>query len=225
MLKIENVEVFNFEGAIRGCRNPKASWKLSDSYWKDKTTEVTDSATGNQLGEFHTDREFVVGEKDLDLMRRLFKGGSEHRKYLRQIFVSLDMTCSQVLWMQFDTYKIGTTKNSCSKMHRIHVKAFEPDDFSHEGISAVGGFAEDQFHRTLETLEKLRNLFNETKEKKYWRAMIELLPSGYNLKATITMNYENVANIIHQRRGHKMDEWNQFIDFLETLPYVKEIMF
>lgn len=208
MIKVENIDVWGFEHAIRGCRNPMNSWGKSDSgYGIDGEDENV----------------FVVGKNDLDLMRRLYKAGTEHRKYLRQIFVSMDITCSQTIWSQFDTYKIGVTKNSCSKMHRIHVKPFEMSDFSHEGISEVGGTTMGAFTTVLETLESLRKRYNATHEKKYWRAMIDLLPMGYNLKATVTMNYENVMNILNQRSNHKMDEWTDFCGVLRNLPYVKEI--
>ena len=206
MIKVENVEVFNFEGAIRGMRNPMNSWDKSDS-WFDSDNS----------------KRFEIGNDDLSLMKKLYKGGSEHRKYLRQIFVSMDITCNQTWWAEFDTYKVGVTRDSCSKMHRIHVKEFTPDDFSTEGIDEVGGRTKEVFDIVLEELERLRNLFNETQEKKYWRAIIDLLPMGYNLRATVTMNYENAINMIRQRTGHKMIEWNQFVDVLKGLPYMKEI--
>ena len=209
MIKVENVEVFNFEGALRGLRNPMNSWDRSDSQ------VVTDYVD-------HTNK-FILGKNDLDLARRLFKAGNEHRKYLRQIFVSMDITCHHTWWAEFDTYKIGVTRNSCSKMHRIHVKEFDLDDFSHEGISEIGGVTMSCFSGVINELEHLRKAFNETKDKKYWRAMIELLPMGYNLKATITMNYENVINMIHQRSNHKLDEWREFCEILNGLPYIKEI--
>lgn len=210
MIKVDNVEVFNFEGAIRGMRNPMNSWDKSDTTFVRNDQNVT-------VG-------FILGKNDLDLMKKLYKGGSEHRKYLRQISVSMDITCNQTWWAEFDTYKVGVTRNSCSKMHRIHVKQFTPDDFSTEGIDEVGGRTKEVFDTVLEELERLRNLFNETQEKKYWRAIIDLLPMGYNLRATVTMNYENVINMIHQRTGHKMIEWNQFVDILKSLPYIKAIM-
>ena len=201
MIKIENIKVYNIARAVYSSRNAMNSWDKSDS-------------------DLEHD---ILGENDLDLAKRLFKAGTEHRKYLRQIFVSMDITCSQTVWSQFDTYKIGVTKNSCSKMHRIHVKPFEMSDFSHEGISEVGGTTMGAFTTVLETLESLRKRYNATKEKKYWRAMIDLLPMGYNLKATVTMNYENVMNIINQRSNHKMDEWTDFCEVLRNLPYIKEI--
>ena len=208
MIKVENISVHNLDGAVRGMRNPLNSWDKSDSHWLYDIPGIT----------------FDIGPKDLDLMRRLFKGGTEHRKYLRQVQVSFDLSCHHIFWSEFDTYKVGVTRNSCSKMHTIHVKSFEPDDFSHEGISEVGGKYEEHFRETLKILEELRLLFNGTHEKKYWRALLESLPMGYNLKATITMNYENVVNIINQRTGHKIDEWNEFVEILRTLPYIEEIM-
>lgn len=201
MIKVENIKVYNIAEAVFSARNAMNSWDKSDS-------------------DLEHD---ILGENDLDLARRLYKAGSEHRKYLRQIFVKMDVTCSQTIWSQIDTYKIGVTKNSCSKMHRIHVKEFCADDFSHEGIDEVGRIAKDHFADTLKVLEYLRTTYNRTKEKKYWRAMIDLLPMGYNLKATVTMNYENVMNILNQRSNHKMDEWTDFCGVLLNLPYVKEI--
>lgn len=201
MIKVENIKVYNIARAVFSARNAHNSWDKSDSDMKHD----------------------ILGENDLDLARRLYKVGPEHRKYLRQIFVSMDITCSQTMWSQLDTYKVGVTKNSCSKMHKIHVKPFEMEDFSHEGIREVGGTTMGAFVTVLEQLESLRKRYNATHDKKYWRAIIDLLPMGYNLKATITMSYENVVNIINQRSGHKLDEWNVFVEELKRLPYIKEI--
>ena len=214
MIKVENTDVYGFETAIRGMRNPMNSWDKSDSKWEIFTPEYPNLS----------EAKYVIGKNDLDLMKRLYKGGTEHRKYARQIWVGMDIVTNHIVWAEFDTYKIGVTRDSCSKMHKIHVKSFERDDFSHEGIDEVGGFAEEHFTKTLEVLEKLRVLFNKTHEKKYWRAMLELLPMGYNLRATVTMSYENVFNIIRQRSNHKMFEWIEFTNILKTLPYVKDIM-
>ena len=207
MIKVENIKVFNFEGAIRACRNPLQSWHKSDSVYL--SHQYCDYEKEVEMMQY-CDIVPVIGKNDLDLMHRLYVAGTEHRKFLRQIFVSMDITTNHTIWAEFDTYKVGVTRNSCSKMHTIHVKEFAPEDFSHEGIDEVGGVA--SLH------------FNETHEKRYWRAIIELLPMGYNLRATITMNYENVVNIIHQRSNHKMFEWVEFTDILKSLPYVKEIM-
>lgn len=204
MIKVENIEVFNFEGAIRGMRNPMCSQNRSDS--------VLDGNGG-----------FQIGENDLNLMQRLYKAGHPHRKYLRQIMVSMDITSNHTFWAEFDTYKVGVTRNSCSKMHKIHTKKFEPDDFTHENIDKVD-FAKEEFNRVLKTVERCRILFNETKDKKYWRALVDLLPMGYNLKATVTMSYENVFNILQYRQGHKLSEWNEFCEILKELPYVLDIM-
>ncbi len=207
MIKVENVDVFGWKAAIRGMRNPMNSWEKSDSYTRE------------------SDREFVhLGKNDLNLMRRLYKGGTEHRKYSRMINVTADITSHHAWWAEFDTYKVGTVRNSCSKMHRIHIKEFVPDDFSHEGIDEVGAFAKKTFNLVVSTLETLRVLFNKTHKKKYWRAIIELLPMGYNIKATVQLSYENVFSMIKQRSGHKLDEWNEFVKILLELPYIKEIM-
>ena len=201
MIKVEKVKVYNIAEAIYAARNAMNSWELSDS-------------------DLDND---IVGENDLKLARQLYKAGSGHMKYLQQIFVKMDITSNHIWWAQADTYKIGTTRNSCSKMHKINVKPFEKDDFSHEGIDECDEHTKKIFDFTLSELERLRLLFNETKERKYWRAMIELLPQGYNIKATLTMSYANVMNIINQRRNHKLDEWKEFCNILLDLPYVKEI--
>jgi hypothetical protein len=228
MIKVENIDVWGFEHAIRGMRNPLNSWDKSDSYpavdcgkcgklERDGICRAEDrDCTGFEC--------YDIGKNDLNLMKRLFKGGTEHRKYARQIMVSMDITSHHTWWAEFDTYKIGVTRNSCSKMHKIHVKEFLAEDFSTEGISECGGKTVDVFATVLVELERLRVLFNETHEKKYWRAIIELLPMGYNLRATVTMNYENVFNIVEQREGHKVYEWNEFVDVLLGLPYVTDIL-
>lgn len=205
MIRVEHVEVFNFDGAIRGLRNPMNSWDKSDS---------VDA------------KNLLIGKNDLDLMKRLYKAGIEHRKYLRQIFVSLDITAPLYLWSELDTYKIGTTRNSCSKMHKIHSKEIELSDFSFEDyeIDDEGINIKDCFINVVADCEMLRKKYLATKNKKYWRTLIQLLPESYNQKATLTMNYENVVNIIAQRTGHKLDEWNVLVDELKELPYIKEIM-
>ena len=209
MILVDNIEVAGFETAVRGMRNALNSHDKSDSYYEPAN---------------FCDHNFVVGENDLGLMKKLYKAGSSHRKYARQIYVGMDITTNHTVWSQLDTYKVGTVRNSGSKMHRIHVKSFSPGDFSHEGISEVGGYALEHFNKTLLVLEALRVSFNETHEKKYWRAMIDILPMGYNLRATVTLNYENIFNIIDQRAGHKMYEWDCLISVFKTLPYVKEII-
>lgn len=213
MIKVENVEVAGFETAVRAMRNALNSHDKSDSGW----------FLNDKIGDVNV-RTYFLGDNDLGLMKRLYKAGSSHRKYARQIYVGMDITTNHTVWSQLDTYKVGTVRNSGSKMHRIHVKSFEPDDFSHEGISEVGGRTVEVFNMVIEELERLRILFNETHEKKYWRAMIDLLPMGYNLRATVTLNYENIFNIISQRAGHKMFEWDCLIGEFKKLPYVTEIM-
>lgn len=208
MIKIENTEVYGWEAAIRGMRNPMNSWDRSDSHWE----EV-----------YGVGLVYKVGRNDLDLMHRLYVGGPVHRKYLRTIPVTVDITCNHFWWAEFDTYKVGTVRNSCSKMHKIHVKEFVPDDFSHEGIHEVGLRTIEVFNSVLSELEWLRCEFNRTQEKKYWRAMIELLPMGYNIKATVYLNYEVIMNIYKWRKNHKLDEWHAFCAWAEELPYFKEI--
>lgn len=211
MIKIENTYVYGWEAAIRGMRNPLNSWDRSDSkydvgYFGDDGCELE-----------HYD--VVIGDNDHDLMMRLAKGGATHAKYRRMITVTCDITCHHTWWAEFDTYKVGTVRNSCSKMHKIHAKEFVADDFSAEGIEECGGRTSEVFARVLEELERLRKLFNETQEKKYWRAIIELLPMGYNIKATVQFNYEVLAGMYRDRKSHKVDEWPAFCDWIEQLPY------
>ena len=203
MIKIENIDVWGFEHAIRGMRNPMNSWDKSDSElvpWD--STDIK------------------LGKNDLDLMQRLYKAGTEHRKYLRQIFVSMDITAPLYWWKEFDTYKVGTTANSCSTMHKIHAKEFTLDDFSHEHLT---GHSTDILSLLIGDLNVYRNVYLKTKNKNEWWQMIQLLPSSYNQRRTITMNYENVMSMINQREGHKLDEWREMVATLRTLPYVKEI--
>ena len=208
MIKIENVVTPSpeqWEAIVRGTRNPMNSWDKSDSI--------------HAFDEGIMDEIFVIGDNDLDLMKRLAKAGTDHRKFMRMIVVYADITSNHIWWSEADTYKVGTVRNSCSKMHKIHVKEFCKDDFSHEGIDEVKGIAEDAFEYTLKSLEFLRLAYNETNEKKYWRALIELLPLGYNIKATLMLNYEVLANMYHSRKNHKLDEWREFCKWIETLPY------
>ena len=201
MIKVENVETWGFNHAIRGMRNPLNSWDKSDSY-----IELCD---------------VIVGDADLALMHKLYKGGTEHRKYLRQIFVSMDIIAPLYWWKEFDTYKVGTVANSCSTMHKIHDKEFTLDDFS---VEHLDGWSLEHFIDTLNLLNKYRYDFIETKNKSDWWQMIQLLPSSYNQKRTITMNYENAVNMICQRENHKLDEWRDFVKELQQLPYIKQIM-
>lgn len=218
MIEITNTEVLGWEHAIRGMRNPLNSWNKSDSGWCGEidcgNCKGVDGGCDNE-----TTHNYNVGQNDLDLMRRLVKAGTDHSKFMRMITVYTDITCHHTWWAEFDTYKVGTVRNSCSKMHKIHVKEFVADDFSHEGIDEVGGTILGTFQFVIEGLEKLRKLFNETQEKKYWRAIIELLPMGYNIKATVELNYAVLRNMYNARRNHKLDEWRTFCKWIESLPY------
>lgn len=194
MIKIENVDVYGIEAAVRGARNPMNSWHLSDS------------------------NAYEIGQNDLKLLKNLSKAGADHGKFMRMINVTLDITCHQVWWAEFDTYKIATVRNSCSKMHKIHAKPFEVDDISHEGCDQVE-YAGTALADVMAICERLRNDFNSTKEKKYWRALIELLPEGYNMRATVQLNYAVLKNMYHARKNHKLDEWRTFCQWIESLPY------
>lgn len=212
MINISNIETYGWEAAVRGMRNPLNSWAKSDSRWE--WVEDESQINPNDPGMM-----YIVGDQDFKLMKSLVKAGSDHSKFLRMIGISMDIVSHQVWWAEFDTYKVGTVRDSCSKMHTIHIKSFEPDDFSHEGIDEVGGTTKAQFMNTLAELEHLRVMFNKTKEKKYWRAIIELLPSGYNMRATVTLNYAVARNQYHARKNHKLDEWHYYCDILKNLPY------
>jgi hypothetical protein len=202
MINFEHTNVMNIENAFRGMRNPLNSWDKTDSYY-DKT-------------------QYILGTQDLQLAKNLIIGGTEHRKFLRQIFVSVDITAPLYWWKQFDTYKINTTSNSCSTMHKIHSKEFGTDDFSYEDMSK-GGL--ECLSYMIETLNLARKFYLKKKNKEYWFDMIKLLPESYNQKRTITMNYENILNMCAQRKGHKLKEWESFREWAKTLPYSKELIF
>ena len=220
MIKVENIDIWGFEHAVRGMRNPMNSWNKSDSYYCAYKADCSDCKYHEFPNICHYDSDYIIGENDLDLMKRLYKAGTEHRKYLRQIMVSMDITAPLYWWKDFDTYKVGTVANSCSTMHKIHAKEFTLDDFSHEHLIDPHGLLE----AIITDLNSWRRDFLRTKDKEYWWQLIQLLPSSYNQKRTLTMNYENVVTIIRQRSGHKLDEFNQFVEILKELPYVKEIM-
>lgn len=206
MIQFENIVVSGWEAAIRGMRNPLNSWEKSDS--------------GRA---YAGDGSFIVGPEDLKLMQALRRGGPDHGKFMRMIDVSLDITAMQPWWFEFDTYKVGTVRNSCSKMHRIHVKPFDESDFETEGISQVA-YAYSAFGGLLKTLEKLRRDFNATNDRKYWRALIELLPEGYRMRATVKLNYEVLYAMYHARKNHKLTEWHAFCDMIASLPYAYELI-
>lgn len=212
MIRIENVDVWGFEHAVRGMRNPYNSWEKSDSEYEPAN---------------FCDSNFILGDADLELMRKLYNAGPEHRKFLRQIFVSMDVTAPLYWWKEFDTYKVGTVANSCSTMHKIAAKEFTDADFSMEHLTEDNDHAAvfiSSMHRTIADLNTARELYLNTKDKKWWWQMIQLLPSSYNQRRTVTMNYENAVSIIGQRKAHRLDEWRIFCDELADLPYVREIM-
>ena len=202
MLKLERTSVMNFENAIRGARNPMNSWAKSDSAYDDK---------GN----------YILGENDLALAKKLCRAGSDHRKFVRQIFVSADITAPLYWWKEFDTYKVATVANSTSTMHKIHAKPFELADFSVDKLSD-GALA--AFRTYMDYMEATRRRFVETKDKCDWYDLIQLLPSSYNQLRTVTMNYETLINIYYARRAHKLDEWHVFCDWIRTLPYADDLI-
>ena len=194
MIQIEKTEVFGWEAAIRGMRNPMNSWDKSDSlFWPGH---------------------MQIGEKDIDLMKRLVKSGADHSKFMRFIIVTCDITAPLYWWKEYETYKVGTVSNSCSTMHKIHSKAFELDDFSHDHLTPE---SEAYMQTIVDCLETIRLKYVETKDKAYWYDMIQLLPSCYNQKRTVLLNYAVLRNMYHARKGHKLDEWREFCKWIETL--------
>ena len=277
-MKFEHTEVMNFDGALRGMRNPLNSWAKSDSIfsiecehegqwsadeiacaWADYElkdhvfeteddydkahTEILDLRTNwlyeNGMGYMAADHHYTanyIGPKDMELCRRLINGGPEHRKFLRQIFVSVDITAPLYWWKEFDTYKVGTTANSTSTMHKlastpITLECFETDDycgdlvyFTHDGDTLTDHTINSIMEGLIEDLELLRQKYNETKDKRYWKELIRLLPNGWLQTRTVTMNYENLRSMYHQRENHKLTEWHQFCEWVETLPYARELI-
>lgn len=201
MIKLEHTNVMNIEAAIRGMRNPMQSWDKSDS----RTDE---------------DGGFVLGPEDLKLARRLYRAGSDERKYLRQIFVSVDITAPLYWWKEYDTYKVGTVANSTSTMHKIHANAFLREDFSCERMTPEALACLDQ---VIAVLEERRQMFVETNDRNAWDDMIQLLPSSYNQKRTCTLNYENLVNMYFARMRHKLPEWRRFCGWVAGLPYFEDI--
>lgn len=225
MIKVEKIETYGWEAAIRGMRNPMNSWDKSDSMictirkLGDCKANVYKCPLGEDQ-EFRKDT-FCIGKNDIALMQKLFKAGTEHRKFLRMIHVQMDITAPLYWLKEFDTYKVGTVSNSCSTMHKIQAKEFRPNDFSFENLT--GTAYRCALEDVIEELNKQRVLYLDTKDKKYWWNMIQLLPSSYNQKRTVDFNYETVLSIVHQREGHKLDEWLEFVEILKDLPYIKEI--
>lgn len=196
MIKIENIDVYGFETAIRGARNPMNSWDRMDSCYNNG--------------------EFEIGENDYKLLKNLTTAGPEHRKWNRMVTVTMDITAPLYWWKEYDTYKVGTVANSCSTMHKIQAKKFEKSDFSIEHMTEG---TEPIMNVVIAELNLNRASFNKTKDKKYWWNMIQLLPTSYNQKRTVHLNYEVLGTIYHQRRHHKLDEWVEFCDTIKTLPY------
>ena len=204
MLKIEKTDVYGWDAAIRGMRNPMNSWNNCDS--------IFDAGFGSNS--------FICGENDRSLMKKLVKAGTDHRKFMRMIVVSVDVTAPLYWWKEYDTYKVGTVANSCSTMHKIHAKEFTLDDFSHEHL-----FKDDEMQTNTDVLQFVIDALNfaradylKTNDKRYWWQMIQLLPSSYNQRRTLMLNYEVLANIYRSRRNHKLDEWHTFCDWVESLP-------
>ena len=218
MIKISHAATYNWEGAIRGMRNPMNSWEKSDSKYCNEYLGCTDCPAHRDAGycEPLGDTLLIIGKNDLDLMKKLAKAGSDHRKFMRQIFVSVDITAPLYWWKEFDTYKVGTTANSCSTMHKVHAKEFTVDDFSFERTIPICSWF---ITSVLNVLNTSRERFLETKDKVHWDTMIQFLPSSYNQKRTITMSYENLVNMYHARKNHKLDEWREFCGWIEGLPY------
>ncbi|RHP33985.1 hypothetical protein [Lachnotalea sp. AF33-28] len=200
MIKITNTSVMNFDNAIRGARNPMNSWAKGDSRYEGDT--------------------FIFGPNDLDLAKRLCRAGRDHRKFIRQIFVSVDIQAPLYWWKEFDTYKVGTVANSTSTMHKIHSKPFDVEDFSHDHLTPDGLSV---LRQLVDSLEDFRRLYLETKDKQYWYTLIQLLPSSYNQLRTCTMNYENIRQIYYARKEHKLEEWRSLCGWMEELPYFKEL--
>ena len=209
MLTIENAETFGWEAAIRGMRNPKNSWSKSDSRWSFPCENGTDAPR------------FIVGENDLNLASALANFGADDGKFLRMIHVKLDVTAPLYWWKEADQYKVGTVTDSCSTMHKIHAKEFTMDDFSHEHLE---DFFLDGLIKTIKLLNTARNRFLCAKDKDCWWQMIQLLPSSYNQRRTWDLNYAVLRNIYHARKGHRLDEWHTLCDWIETLPYAKELI-
>ena len=202
MIKLERTYVLNLENAMRGARNPMNSWDRTDSYYDENNN-------------------YILGENDLGLATKLAKAGPDHRKFIRQIFVSVDITAPLYWWKEYDTYKVGTVANSTSTMHKIHSKAFEETDFSTDHMTEE---SRKHFLSFVDYMEEVRKKYVETKNKTYWYDLIQMLPSSYNQLRTCTLNYETLSNIYYARKAHKLDEWHVLCDWIKTLPYAEELI-
>lgn len=218
MIKIENIEVTGWEAAIRGMRNPMNSWDKSDSYFDSEIGSYIPK--DNYIVNVDTDT-WYIGEEDRKLMHKLAKAGNEHAKFRRMLNVTMDITAPLYFWKEFDTYKVGTVSNSCSTMHKIHEKEFIKEDFSYENVLSDV----DACNYIIGRLNYARDKYLETKDKRYWYSMIQLLPSSYNQRRTVQLNYEVLSRIYHQRKNHKLDEWRGFCNYiLKNLPYSEELI-
>ncbi len=223
MIKVENVEVMGWEAALRGMRNPLNSWEKSDSKWflggaVPKTEEY-------KFVETHGDYALYIGPNDQALMKKLRNAGTDHRKFMRMITVYLDITAPMYWWSEYDTYKVGTVANSCSKMHKMLAKPFEMDDFSFDKLpyATKVNIFETVARPIVGTLNELRDAYfredDEVKKKQIWYSILQLLPVSYNQKRTVLLNYEVLANMYKSRKGHKLDEWVDLCEWMKTLPY------
>ena len=238
-MKFENTEVWGFEHSLRGMRNPKNSWHKSDSHYGCDDEKYCDKCydVGEYCFGYKNNDNYIIGANDMKLAQTLIKAGNEHRKFMRQIFVSVDITAPLYWWKEFDTYKVGTVANSTSTMHKlattpITLDCFEVDDYDRnlsladnpkddDGLDNISTFEEDIIY----VLENIRQKYLETKDKRYWKELVRWLPESWLQKRTITMNYENVRNMYFQRRNHKLTEWSEsFIKWVESLPYAKELI-
>ena len=225
MIKIENTEIVGWEAAIRGMRNPLNSWKKSDSKWYSIGIPTSNPAAINDK---YLSQKYCIGDNDLDLMKRLRNAGTDHRKFMRMITVYVDITAPLYWWKEFDTYKVGTVANSCSTMHKIHAKEFTLEDFSCEHLFDT---PESEFNDSMDVLKEVIDILNLYRDhfvknphrKDYWWQLIQLLPSSYNQRRTVMLNYEVLANIYKSRRNHKLDEWHVFCEWIENLPYAELI--
>ena len=244
MIKIENTIVTGWEPAIRGARNPMNSWEKSDSLFVDYVTAIGDDCVCHDINNsvhriIPSDwtnkasfNDVLIGPNDLKLLTNLAKAGSDEAKFRRMIVVYVDITAPMYWWKECDTYKVGTVRNSCSTMHKIHAKEFTLEDFSTEHLETIARFDEDgEMHKpymvlkvVIDCLNACRNSYLQTKNKTDWWQMIQILPSSYNQRATLMLNYEVLANMYHARKNHKLDEWREFCKWIETLPYAEELI-
>ena len=216
-MKFEHTKVFNFDGALRGMRNPLNSWSKSDSEWQ---TDYFGTDIFSETSYYKTNSKFEVGSNDLNLMNRLRNAGTDHRKFMRMIAVYVDITAPLYWWKEFDTYKVGTVANSCSTMHTIHKKAFTQNDFSCEHLDPANLLVLDEIIFNLNTS---RDRYLKSKDKNDWWQMIQLLPSSYNQKRTVMLNYEVLVNMYNSRKNHKLDEWRGLCKWIKSLPYFELI--